>query len=68
MKDEKRKKRKMCRGVIFSSCEKGKKSGNTIIQEDWDDHETRSYEDDKDAVSRPHCLALTSRPHLLAYT
>eukprot|EP00957_Ditylum_brightwellii_P103095 7856529-Ditylum_brightwellii.AAC.1 len=40
MKDEKRKKRKVCKRVIFSSHKKGKKSSNSIRQEDWDDHES----------------------------
>eukprot|EP00957_Ditylum_brightwellii_P150273 11444211-Ditylum_brightwellii.AAC.1 len=40
MKDEKRKKRKVYRRVIFSSCEKGKKSSNSAMQEDWDNHES----------------------------
>eukprot|EP00957_Ditylum_brightwellii_P187107 14251006-Ditylum_brightwellii.AAC.1 len=40
MQDEKRKKRKVCRRVIFSSCKKGKKSSNSVMQEDQADHES----------------------------
>eukprot|EP00957_Ditylum_brightwellii_P104455 7957447-Ditylum_brightwellii.AAC.1 len=40
MKDEKMKKRKVHKRVIFSSCKKGKKSSNSVKQEDWDDHES----------------------------
>eukprot|EP00957_Ditylum_brightwellii_P061402 4660646-Ditylum_brightwellii.AAC.1 len=40
MKDEKRKKRKVHRRVIFSSCKKRKKSINSVRQEDWYDHDS----------------------------
>ena len=39
MKDEKRKKHKVRRRVIFSSCKRGKKSSDSVRQEDQDDHE-----------------------------
>ena len=40
MKDEKRKKRKVHRKVIFSSHKRGKKSSNSVMQEAHDDHES----------------------------
>eukprot|EP00957_Ditylum_brightwellii_P197308 15032218-Ditylum_brightwellii.AAC.1 len=40
MKDEKTKKRKVHRRVIFCSCKKGKKSSNSVRQEDRDDHKS----------------------------
>eukprot|EP00957_Ditylum_brightwellii_P157538 11990489-Ditylum_brightwellii.AAC.1 len=35
-----RKKRKVGKRVISYSCKKGKKSNNSVMQEDWDKHES----------------------------
>jgi hypothetical protein len=40
MKGEKKKKCKVHRRVIFSSCKKEKNSNNSVMQEDQDDHES----------------------------
>ena len=40
MKDEKRKKYKVQKRVIFYSCKKGKESSKNVMQEDWDEHES----------------------------
>eukprot|EP00957_Ditylum_brightwellii_P059123 4485918-Ditylum_brightwellii.AAC.1 len=40
MKDEKRTKCEVHRRVIFSSHKKGKKSSTSVMEEDWDGHES----------------------------